>query len=121
MSVADFKEGLRNSTLKGRICNECNSMILPPRIICNNCGSTYLKEHDFGGKGVIKTKTVVYVPLTKFQDLNPYSVGIIKLDDGPMITGMILGEVDKIKIGDRVEPVYLDEGDEKLLAFRLVN
>lgn len=121
MSVADFREGLKDSTLKGRICNECNSMILPPRIICNKCGSTDLKEHHFEGKGVIKTKTVVYVPLTRFQDLTPYSVGIIKLDEGPMITGMILGEVDKIKIGDRVETVYLDEGDEKLLAFKLVN
>ena len=121
MSVHDFKEGLKESKLMGRICENCDNMMLPPRMICNKCGSTDLKEHCFDGKGAIKTKTVVYVPLTKFQELSPYTVGIIELDEGPMITGMILGEVDKISIGDRVEAVYLDDGDEKLLAFKLVS
>ena len=64
--------------------------------------------------------TVVRVPLTRFQDLSPYGVGIIKLDEGPLITGMILGEIENIKIGDRVEAVYLDEGEDKVLAFKTV-
>ncbi len=118
MSVHNFREGLKESKLKGRVCEDCDNLMLPPRMICTKCGSTNLKEHCFDGKGTIKTKTVVYVPLTKFQELSPYTVGIIELDEGPMITGMILGDIDKISIGDRVEAVYLDEGDEKLLAFK---
>ena len=120
MSVSSFKAGLKESKLEGCICEDCNKMMLPPRLICPDCGSTNLKEHCFDGKGVIRTKTVVHVPLSKFQDLSPYTVGIIELDEGPMITGMILGEVDKIKIGDRVEAVYMDEGEDKLLAFKVV-
>jgi uncharacterized OB-fold protein len=119
MSVASFKEGLKESKLKGCICDGCGNLMLPPRMICNKCGSTDLKEHCFDGKGTIKTKTIIRVPLTKFQDLSPYTVGIIRLDDGPLITGMILGEVDKLKIGDKVEAVYLDDGEEKLLAFKV--
>lgn len=120
LSVYSFKEGLKESKLLGCVCSECDNKMLPPRIICNKCGSTDLTEHCFEGKGVIKTMTVVRVPLTRFQDLSPYMVGIIQLNDGPMITGMILGELDKIKIGDRVEAVYLDEGEEKVLAFKPV-
>ena len=119
MSVESFKEGLKESKLKGCICVRCGNPMLPPRMICNKCGSTDLKEHCFDSKGKIKTKTVIHVPLTKFQELSPYTVGIIQLDEGPMITGMVLGDNDKIKIGDRVEAVYLDVGEEKVLAFKV--
>ena len=121
MSVYSFKEGLKESKLKGCICEGCDTKMLPPRMICTKCGSTDLKDHCFDGKGTIKTKTLVYVPLTKFQELSPYTVGIVELDEGPMITGMILGDVDKISIGDRVEAIYLDEGEEKLLAFKVAS
>lgn len=119
MSVASFKEGLRESKLKGCVCLGCGNQIMPPRMICNKCGSANLEEHCFDGKGTVKTKTIVHVPLTKFKELSPYAVGIIQLDEGPMITGMIIGEADKIKIGDRVEVVYLDVGEEKILAFKV--
>ena len=120
MSVSSFKSGLKESKLKGCVCEDCDNMMLPPRLICTKCGSTNLKEHCFNGKGTIKTKTVIHVPLTKFQDLSPYTVGIIELDEGPMITGMVLGDITKIKIGDRVEAVYMDEGEEVVLAFKVV-
>lgn len=121
MSVHSFMEGLKESKLLGCACGGCDNLMLPPRMICTKCGSTNLKEYCFDGKGTIKTKTIIYVPLTKFQDLSPYTVGIIELDEGPMITGMVLGEVDEIKIGDRVEAVYIDEGEEKLLAFTVTD
>ena len=121
MSVHSFREGLKESKLQGCSCGNCDNLMLPPRMICPKCGSTDLNEYCFEGKGAIKTKTIVYVPLTRFQDLSPYTVGIIELDEGPMITGMVLGEADKINIGDRVEAVYIDEGEEKLLAFKLAD
>jgi uncharacterized OB-fold protein len=120
MSVNSFKAGLKESKLKGCVCEDCETLMLPPRLICNKCGSTNLKEHCFNGKGTIKTKTVVHVPLSKFQDLSPYMVGIIELDEGPLITGMVLGDIDKIKIGDRVEAFYMNEGEETILAFKVI-
>jgi uncharacterized OB-fold protein len=121
MSVFSFKQGLKDSKLLGCICEECENKMLPPRMICSKCGSTKLKEHCFDGKGTIKTKTVIHVPLTKFQDIGLYTVGIIELDEGPMITGMVLGEVDKVKIGDRVEAAYIDMGEERVLAFKKID
>jgi uncharacterized protein len=121
LSVNHFKEGLKVSELRGCVCEGCGNLLLPPRLICNKCGESTLKEQCFIGKGTIKTKTVVRVPLTKFQDLCPYVVGIIELEQGPMITGLIIGEVEKIKIGDKVEAVYIDEAGERVLAFKVVN
>jgi uncharacterized OB-fold protein len=120
MSVHDFREALKDSELLGCVCCECGKNMLPPRLVCCECGSTELEEHRFEGKGVIKTITIVRVPLTRFKELCPYGVGIIELDEGPMITGMIIGDLDKLEIGDQVEAVYLDEGEEKLLAFKAV-
>jgi len=117
MSVYEFKEGLKESKLKGRKCNSCGSLMLPPRRICPRCGTTDLNMYEFTGEGVLKTKTMIYMSLPRFAELSPYSVGIVQLDEGPTISGMILGEVDKIKIGDRVKAVYLDEGSERILAF----
>ena len=118
MSVFSFKQGLKDGKLLGCICEDCNNKMLPPRMICSKCGSTKLKEHCFDGKGVIKTKTVIHVPLSKFQDIGPYTVGIIKLDEGPMITGMVVGDPDTVKIGDKVEADYIDIGEERILAFK---
>jgi uncharacterized OB-fold protein len=37
------------------------------------------------------------------------------------ITGLIPGDNESIKIGDKVEAVYLDEGEEKILAFKKID
>ena len=64
---------------------------------------------------------MIHVPLTKFKDLNPYTVGIVDLDEDPSITGLILGDNESIEIGDRVKVVYLDEGEDKILAFKKID
>jgi uncharacterized OB-fold protein len=121
MSVHSFIEGLKKSKLLGCKCIECNRMMAPPRMVCTGCGSTNLEEYCFEGKGTIKTKTIIYVPLKKFRDLNPYTVGIVALNEGPNITGLILGENESIKIDDKVEVVCFDEGEGKVLAFKLLD
>ncbi|MBE0633736.1 nucleic acid-binding protein, partial [Candidatus Bathyarchaeota archaeon] len=45
MSVSSFREGLKESKLLGCVCEGCDNLMLPPRMICNKCGSTNLKEH----------------------------------------------------------------------------
>lgn len=114
----NFKEGLKKEQLLGCKCIECEKLMAPPRMICIKCGSTELEAYYLKEKGIIKTKTVIHVPLTKFKDLNPYTVGIVDLEEGPSITGLILGDNESIKIGDRVKVVYLDKGEDKILAFK---
>ena len=113
-TVQKFWEGVTNEELKGCSCS-CGKKMLPGRLICPDCGSTELKETKYVGTGVVKTKTVIYVPLPRFKDMCPYSVGIVDLDEGVSISGMLL---DNPEIGDKVEAVYIEDGEQKLLAFK---
>jgi uncharacterized OB-fold protein len=113
--VSKFWEGVSNEELKGCRCKSCGKMMLPPRMICPDCGSTELVNTSYKGTGVVKTKTVIHVPLPRFQNMTPYSVGIIDLEEGVSISGMLL---DDPEIGQKVEAVYLEDGEQKLLAFK---
>ena len=113
--VSKFWEGVSNEELKGCTCSSCGKKMLPARMICPECGSTELVSTRYNGTGVVKTKTVIHVPLPRFQKMSPYCVGIIDLDEGVSISGMLL---DNLEIGQKVEAVYLEDGEDKLLAFK---
>ncbi len=113
--VSKFWEGVSNEELKGCSCDSCGKKMLPARMICPDCGSTELVNTKYGGKGVVKTKTMIYVPLPKFKEMCPYGVGIIDLDEGVSISGML---IDDPEIGEKVEAVYLEDGEAKVLAFK---
>lgn len=118
-TVTEFRENLSESKLIGSRCTNCGKDMLPPRPICPDCGSTSLESSQYHGKGVLKAVTEIHIPLTKFKERTPYNVGIVQLDEGVMIGGMILGE-DRIKVGSNVEAVFLKEEDGTTLAFCVI-
>jgi uncharacterized OB-fold protein len=65
---------------------------------------------------------VITVPLTRLKDRSPYTVGIVKLDDGPSISGMILDISDgyQISVGTRVKGEFVKEGERTDLCFKPV-
>ena len=81
-------------------CNKCSLLMLPPRPVCNNCYSKDLSWVELKGRGKLLTYTVIYVAPKQFETLTPYPVGIVKLDEGPQLLGMIRGvEPDRLKAG----------------------
>ena len=81
-------------------CNKCGEILLPPRPICNKCYSKDLSWIELKGRGKLLTYTIIHVAPKQFETLAPYAVGILKLDDGPQLLGMIRGvELGKLKIG----------------------
>src|SRR4030042_5739418 len=99
-------------------CKACGRLMLPPRMVCRSCGSTDLEPHEFRGEGELKASTVIYVPLTRFQSMCPHSVGVVKLDEGVSVSGLILRDGKHLKPGARVKAKYLKEGDRVVLAFQ---
>lgn len=114
-----FNEGINNNQLRGTKCVDCGYLMLPPRPLCPECGSTSLSSYNFKGEGVVKAQTTETVPLSAFKERCPITVGIIELDEGPMISGVILEE-EKVEIGSRVKVTYIEEGDKKILGFKPV-
>ncbi|MBD3207350.1 transcriptional regulator [Candidatus Bathyarchaeota archaeon] len=116
-TVRHFKDLLHHETLQGSKCDNCGNLMLPPRIICNKCGNMKLRPHDYEKQGKIRALSKIYVPLTKFQEKCPYTVGIVELVEGPMISGLIL-EDRKVEVGSKVEAVFIKEEERSTLAFR---
>jgi uncharacterized OB-fold protein len=120
-TVQAFNDSLAQGKLRGAKCTSCGELHLPPRPICRTCGSRQLEWFEFKGTGRIKTFTVINVPLSEFKEKSPYAVGIVKLDEGPTISGFLLKEkIDKLRVGERVDVVYIKGQDKTILGFRAI-
>ena len=81
-------------------CKKCGTLLLPPRPVCTNCLSEDFEWIELKRKGKLLTYTVIHVAPSQFQSMTPYAVGIVKLEDGPNLPGMIRNiEPEKIKVG----------------------
>lgn len=104
-------------SLVGEVCPHCEAKIFPPRDVCPECGKDAKTQFSFSGRGTVYSYTTVYEPPAGFEESAPYTVAIIKLDEGPMITAQ-LTDLDgrKVEIGTPVEMVtrrLRQDGDER--------
>lgn len=92
--------------LVGEECPHCKYKIFPPRDVCPNCGEEAKEPYHFSGKGSVFSYTVIYNPPTGFEGTTPYTVAIVKLDEGPMVTAQLTDMGDQqAEIGMPVEMV----------------
>ncbi len=108
--------------LIGTVCENCNTGYFPPRIVCRSCGrKSKIVEKQFNGNGEIFSYTKIRVPPDTFKDEAPYNIGIIKLDEGPMVEGHIIDNGVEPKIGGRVKLAFRKmyvEDDEGLIYYQ---
>jgi len=90
-TIEQFYKFIGERKLMAVKCHSCASLLLPPRNICPKCFSTELEWIELKKRGKLATYTVIHIPPAQFQSIAPYSVGIIKLEDGPHLLGMIRG------------------------------
>lgn len=107
--------------LIGSECKNCGAFYFPPRIICRKCGrESKMVEKKFSGDGEIYSYTKIRVPPDTFREEAPYVVGVIKLDEGPMVEGHVIENGKEVKIGMRVQmafrKMYVD-GEEGLIYY----
>jgi len=99
-TIEQFYKFIGERKLMAAKCRSCASLNLPPRNVCPKCFSTELEWVELKKRGKLATYTVVHVPPVQFQSISPYAVGIIKLEDGPHLLGMIRGvKPEEIKVG----------------------
>jgi uncharacterized protein len=103
--------------LIGNICPKCDAKIFPPRDICPHCCSEVKTTYAFNGQGKVYSFTTIYEAPTGFDDTAPYTVALVKLEEGPMVTAQLtdLGETQP-EIGMPVEMVtrrLRQDGDER--------
>jgi len=98
--IESFYKFVGEGKLMGAKCNKCGLVMLPPRPVCTKCYSKDLQWVELKGRGKLLTYTVIHVAPKQFEALAPYPVGIVELEEGPQLLGMIRNiEPDKIKLG----------------------
>jgi len=121
---AEFYRYLQNKKFMGTRCNACQKVYLPPRPICIKCFSDDMSWIELSGRGTLQAFTSITVGPSfmieaGFDRKNPYCVGIVALEEGPQVSGQILGvnsqEPETIKIGTplTLEIIEHGEGDSK--------
>ena len=99
-TIESFYKFVKEKKIMGAQCNKCGQIILPPRPMCPKCFSKDLKWKESSKQGKLLTYTIIHVSPQQFQSLAPYAVGIVELDNGAHLPGMIKGiTVDQIKVG----------------------
>lgn len=103
--------------LVGEVCPHCESKIFPPRDICPDCGKEAKELYSFSGRGEVYSFTTVYDAPAGYEENAPYTVALIKLNEGPMVTAQLTDLEDrKVEIGTPVEMVtrkLRNDGDER--------
>ncbi len=103
--------------LVGEVCPHCDHKIFPPRDVCPSCGLEAKELYTFSGKGEVYSYTTIYEAPSGYDSNAPYTVALVKLEEGPMVTAQLtdLGQAP-VEIGMPVEMVtrrMRNDGDER--------
>ncbi len=92
--------------LEGECCDHCGEMIFPPRDICPACKKPAKTSYNERGPTEIYTYSTGHSAPQGFEVYAPYTVALIKLEEGPMVTAQLTDVAPAdIEIGMPVEMV----------------
>jgi uncharacterized OB-fold protein len=107
--------------LVGEVCPHCQAKIFPPRDICPDCGQEARTAYQFKGRGEVFSFTTVLDPPAGYEENAPYTVALIRLEEGPMVTAQLTDLGDQpVEIGMPVEMVtrkLREDGERGMLVY----
>jgi uncharacterized OB-fold protein len=75
--------------LEGSVCRSCGARAFPPRAVCVSCRSADVTAAAFSGRGRLYSFTRVVQPPRGFASVAPYAVGMVRLEEGPLVTAQL--------------------------------
>jgi uncharacterized OB-fold protein len=115
-----YSNALNEHRLMGSRDSKTGQTFLPPRPMNPANFSTDMEWVEFSGKGVLQAFTNVFISPTAmieagYDRKNPYTVGIVKTEEGPLVSALILGvnacDPASIKIGTPLKVTFVDRGE----------
>ncbi len=121
--VSDFAQHLKDGRLMGSRCSRCGATSFPPRADCEECLSGDFEFFEVSGRAKLHTFTKIVAAPTGFEDLAPYMVGVVDLEEGGRALawfGESIAE-DEIEIGMdlQVVPRIFEESEEIKVYYSL--
>lgn len=105
--TAPFWAASREGRLVAQRCAQCGYLRWPPGPVCNEClapGGTWT---ELSPTGTLYSYAEYHRALDPaFADDVPYTVGLVELDDGPRMYGLMRSPVTTADVGARVRAVF---------------
>ena len=110
-ATSRFLRGIGQGKILGQRCPSCRKVYVPPRGSCPRCAVPTQEEVQLSDKGTITTFAIVRVPSENIDVPLPFASVHVLLDgsDIPMFSVVQECPVDQIRIGMRVEAVWVPE------------
>jgi uncharacterized OB-fold protein len=102
-TLPGFFDALEEDQLLGGICENCDTVLIPPRLACYACGSRTIRIEEQPHDGTVVTYTEVRTPPPAFANDAPYTIAIIELVSGGRLTGRVDAPYEECEIGTTVE------------------
>ena len=104
--VDKFSEYLQKGKLMGTRCKKCGERYFPPRADCLKCMNDTFEWIEYSGKGTVHSFTKIYAAPKGFEDIAPYILGIVDLEEGGRLISWIKDiPENEIKIGMNIKVV----------------
>ena len=125
-TIQNYLEFIQNKKLMGTKCKDCGELYIPVRKLCIKCNSPNMEWVEMSGEGELAAFTSITVGTPYFIELGydrkkPYCFSVIKLKEGPMVSGQLVGvdesNPDTIKIGTPLKVKFLEneiKGETKI-------
>jgi uncharacterized OB-fold protein len=105
-----FWDGCKRHELWIQHCNDCGTNIMYPKYFCPECMSYNLGWIKASGKGRVYTYATVYnYQPAAFAEDGPYTVAVIKLEEGvQMMSNIVDCDPERVKCDMEVEITFDD-------------
>jgi uncharacterized OB-fold protein len=121
--VTDFARHLKDGYLMASRCKKCGATSFPPRADCEACMSGDFEFTEVTGKATVNTFTKIVAAPTGFEDVAPYIVGVVDLEEGGRALAWFGESIkeDDVEIGMDVQivPQIFEELEEIKVYYSL--
>lgn len=114
-----FYAYLAEDKLMASRCESCRALHVPPRPLCPDCHSSEMSWEEMSGAGELIAFTTVHIGPSAmiaagYDRHNPYCVGIVRLNEGPAISGQVIGvdatDPESIAVGTPLRATFVKRG-----------
>jgi len=120
--TAEFWAGCQRGELIVQSCAQCGRWRFPPRPMCPECRSLDVRWVTTSGRGTVWSFVVPHPPLLPaYNDLAPYNVIVVALDEDPTIR--MVGNLVETADGpiNAIDPATIDIGEPVRVVFSTVD
>ena len=111
--TAHFWEGARHGELRLQRCDDCRTVIFPPRPFCPACASRAVSVFVASGRGRLDSYVISHRPHPAFE--GPYAIALVALEEGPRLMTNIVDcaqTPEALVLDMPLEVVFAPQNDE---------